>query len=82
LLVPGVLLSCALAFLVNLSTFLVIGKTSPLSYQILGHSKLFVVLGSGFVMFGDIPSRFNLMGAALTGFGILWYTKLKTYMNC
>lgn len=30
-----VLLSCLLAFLVNLSTFLVIGKTSPVSYQVL-----------------------------------------------
>lgn len=29
-----VLLSCLLAFLVNLSTFLVIGKTSPVSYQV------------------------------------------------
>lgn len=29
------LLSCLLAFLVNLSTFLVIGKTSPVSYQVL-----------------------------------------------
>lgn len=33
-----VLLSCLLAFLVNLSTFLVIGKTSPVSYQV-QHSK-------------------------------------------
>ena len=29
-----VLLSCLLAFLVNLSTFLVIGRTSPVSYQV------------------------------------------------
>lgn len=29
-----VFLSCLLAFLVNLSTFLVIGRTSPVSYQV------------------------------------------------
>lgn len=29
-----VFVSCLLAFLVNLSTFLVIGKTSPVSYQV------------------------------------------------
>lgn len=31
----AVLLSCLLAFLVNLSTFLVIGRTSPVSYQVM-----------------------------------------------
>ncbi|CAN0464253.1 unnamed protein product, partial [Ectocarpus sp. 12 AP-2014] len=31
-----VFLSCLLAFLVNLSTFLVIGRTSPVSYQVMG----------------------------------------------
>lgn len=32
----GILLSCALAYCVNLSTYLVIGHTSPVSYQVLG----------------------------------------------
>ena len=40
----GVFISSILAFLVNLSTFLVIGKTSPVSYQVLGHSKLVVII--------------------------------------
>ena len=32
--------ACAVAFCVNLSLFLVIGRTSPLSYQVLGRFKL------------------------------------------
>ena len=32
----AIVLSCALAYCVNLSTYLVIGHTSPVSYQVLG----------------------------------------------
>ncbi|CAD7957533.1 unnamed protein product [Amoebophrya sp. A120] len=69
--------SCFLAYLVNLSTFLVIGKTSPVSYQVLGHSKLFVVMLSAFLMFGDLPSLQNLLGCGMALAGIFWYTWLK-----
>lgn len=43
-----VLLSCLLAFLVNLSTFLVIGRTSPVSYQVIDPGGLgSSVVGTG-----------------------------------
>ncbi|CAD7956025.1 unnamed protein product [Amoebophrya sp. A25] len=73
----GVGTSCCLAYLVNLSTFLVIGKTSPVSYQVLGHSKLFVIMLSAFLMFGDIPSPQNIGGCVMALLGIFWYTYLK-----
>jgi len=73
----GVFISSILAFLVNLSTFLVIGKTSPVSYQVLGHSKLVVIMLSSFLMFGDVPNPQNLMGVSLALGGIFWYTWLK-----
>ena len=38
LLISVTFLSSILAFLVNLSIFLVIGKTSPVSYNVLGHA--------------------------------------------
>jgi len=48
---PGALAAIAgsaiLAFCVNLSIFLVIGRTSPIAYNVLGHFKLCVVLLSG-----------------------------------
>ncbi|CAM9868979.1 unnamed protein product [Ectocarpus sp. 6 AP-2014] len=72
-----VFLSCLLAFLVNLSTFLVIGRTSPVSYQVLGHFKLVVILLVGVVGFGEQSSSARLSGMALALAGIVGYTTLK-----
>jgi len=69
--------SAALAFLVNLSIFLVIGKTSPISYNVLGHGKLVCILISGVLLFGDSVNPRNILGAAMTLVGIFWYTHLK-----
>ena len=70
-------LSALLAFLVNMSVFLVIGKTSPVSYNVLGHGKLCVILTSGFVFFGERGSTSVYLGIALAVIGIVWYTHLK-----
>jgi solute carrier family 35 protein E3 len=63
---------------VNLSIFLVIGKTSPVTYNVLGHFKLTVILTMGFVVFGSTLDAKVLMGIAVTLSGVLWYTHLKT----
>lgn len=75
--VAMVLVSAALAFLVNLSIFLVIGKTSPVTYNVLGHFKLCVILSLGFVFFGDPITFKNITGIVLTLTGVFWYTHLK-----
>ncbi|CAM9401263.1 unnamed protein product, partial [Laminaria digitata] len=72
-----VLLSCLLAFLVNLSTFLVIGRTSPVSYQVLGHLKLVVILLVGVTAYGESSSPTRLAGMAIALTGIVGYTVLK-----
>jgi len=69
--------SSVLAFLVNLSIFLVIGKTSPVTYNVLGHFKLCVILSLGFVFFGQLIDWRNLTGVAVTLSGVFWYTHLK-----
>lgn len=64
-------------FLVNISIFLVIGRSSPLSYNILGHCKTIVVLLSDYILFGrpfDFKSSF---GIVMTLAGVFWYTSLK-----
>lgn len=68
-----VILSALLAFLVNLSLFLVIGRTSPVSYNVLGHTKLCVILLGGYLLFGDAASPKNLVGVACALIGIFWY---------
>lgn len=64
-------------FLVNVSIFLVIGRSSPLSYNILGHCKTVVVLMSDYLFF-ERPFTFkSSSGIALTLAGVFWYTNLK-----
>ncbi|KPI89737.1 hypothetical protein ABL78_1117 [Leptomonas seymouri] len=72
-----IIFSGFLAFLVNISIFLVIGKTSPVTYNVLGHFKLCVILSLGFLAFGDRLTYRVLLGIVLTLIGIFWYTKLK-----
>jgi solute carrier family 35 protein E3 len=69
--------SSLLAFLVNLSIFLVISRTSPVSYNVLGHAKLCLILVSGYTLFGESYSAKNLIGVGLAVLGIVWYTHLK-----
>ncbi|KAF5837062.1 hypothetical protein DUNSADRAFT_4895 [Dunaliella salina] len=64
--------------LVSLSTFLVIGATSSLTYNIVGHLKTVIILTGGVVFFGDNMSRDRLIGIAIAMSGIAWYTKLLT----
>ena len=44
-------LSCVFALGVNISNYLVLGKTSPLTYQVLGHLKTVLILILGFTVF-------------------------------
>lgn len=76
--ISGVLLlSCVLAFCVNLSIFLVVGATSPISYNVLGHGKLLVILTFGIIVFGDDTSWTRLCGMGTAFCGIVAYTHLK-----
>lgn len=72
-----ILLSAVLAFLVNISIFLVIGKTSPVTYNVLGHFKLCVILSLGFIFFGAPVTAKNVSGILITLAGVFWYTQLK-----
>lgn len=74
----AITVSSCLAFLVNLSIFLVIGKTSPVTYNVLGHFKLTVILTLGFVVFGSVVDWRNITGILVTLSGVIWYTQLKT----
>merc|ERR1712083_293347 len=73
-------LSCILAFLVNLSIFLTIGRTSPITYNVLGHFKLCVVTIGGTFFFHEDTNARKVFGVAVALLGITMYTywKLKT----
>ena len=75
-----ILISCILAFLVNLSIFLTIGKTSPITYNVLGHFKLCVVTIGGTLFFKEDTNPRKVAGVAVALVGITMYTywKLQT----
>ena len=75
-----ILLSCILAFLVNLSIFLTIGRTSPITYNVLGHFKLCVVTIGGTLFFNEDTNPRKIGGVAIALIGITMYTywKLQT----
>ncbi|EDQ87123.1 uncharacterized protein MONBRDRAFT_10334 [Monosiga brevicollis MX1] len=70
--------SAVMAFAVNLSIFLVIGKTSPITYNVLGHFKLCTVIVGGFVFFNDPINGQQALGIMLALAGVVLYTHFKT----
>ncbi|KAL6566784.1 UDP-xylose transporter 1 [Orobanche minor] len=70
-----IVLSCLIAVFVNFSTFLVIGKTSPVTYQVLGHLKTCLVLAFGYTLLHDPFTSRNIIGIliAVVGMGMYSY---------
>lgn len=70
-----IVLSCMIAVAVNFSTFLVIGKTSPVTYQVLGHLKTCLVLAFGYTLLHDPFTQRNILGilVAILGMGLYSY---------
>ncbi|XP_073009787.1 UDP-xylose transporter 3-like [Typha latifolia] len=69
-----IVLSCLISVSVNFSTFLVIGKTSPVTYQVLGHLKTCLVLTFGYVLLHDPFSWRNIVGILVALVGMVSYS--------
>ncbi|XP_070395192.1 solute carrier family 35 member E3-like isoform X2 [Dermacentor albipictus] len=72
-----VLMTGVVAFLVNLSIYWIIGNTSAVTYNVVGHLKLMLVLVGGFVVFQDPIHTEQAIGIVLTLAGVLLYTYIK-----
>ena len=61
-----VLGTCFLALAVNLCSFGLIGRTSAITFQVVGHAKTCLVLTGGYVLFPakvtDMQQLYNPMG--------------------
>jgi solute carrier family 35, member E3 len=75
--VAFIFLSCLFAFGVNFSFFLSVGKTSPLTINVLGYLKTCLVFIGGFIFFETVPTWQNILGISLTMIGFALYTKSK-----
>jgi len=71
------LLSCLFAFGVNVSNYLVLGKTSPLTYQVLGHMKTILIFLLGFLVFSQKYNMKIIAGISIALIGVILYTELK-----
>lgn len=67
-----------IAVFVNLSTFLVIGKTSPVTYQVLGHLKTCLVLAFGYTLLHDPFTSRNIFGILIAIVGMGMYSLFCT----
>ncbi|KAL2339457.1 hypothetical protein Fmac_007397 [Flemingia macrophylla] len=72
--ITAIILSCLISIAVNFSTFLVIGKTSPVTYQVLGHLKTCLVLAFGYIIVHDPFSWRNILGILVAMVGMILYS--------
>lgn len=74
--VVAIAVSAGLGLLVSLSTFLVIGATSSLTYNVVGHIKTVIILMGGCMFFGDQMPLKKLAGISVAMMGIIWYSQV------
>ena len=77
-----VLLTCLLALCVNWCSFGLIGRTSPITFQVVGHAKTCLVLAGGYLMFpaketGMDQLRSNVTGVCVAMVGVVLYGHIK-----
>lgn len=75
--VSAILFTGVLALCVNVSIFLVIGKTSAVTYNVVGNAKTAFLFMVDFIVFGRPFEPTNIFGMALTLCGVIWYTQMK-----
>lgn len=69
--------SACLGLLVSLSTFLVIGHTSALTYNVVGHIKTVGVIAGGVFFYGEIITFKKALGLSVAAAGIAWYSAIQ-----
>ncbi|EKG05629.1 hypothetical protein TCSYLVIO_003299 [Trypanosoma cruzi] len=73
----AIALSCLFAFGVNFSFFLFVGRTSPLTMNVVGYFKTALVFVGGFMFLSSEMNAKTFSGVALTLVGLLFYTHSK-----
>ncbi|GMH41451.1 hypothetical protein BSKO_09361 [Bryopsis sp. KO-2023] len=65
--------SSMVAVLVNLSSFMCLGRFSAVTFQVMGHTKTFMVLTGGVLLFHETISPKQLMGMSVAVAGMISY---------
>ena len=69
--------NASLAFALNLSVFLLIGKTSALAMNVAGVVKDWMLIGLSALLFHAPVTPLNLAGYSVAFAGVCWYNKAK-----
>lgn len=75
-----VAVSCGLALGSNVTNYYVLGRTSPLTYQVIGHLKAILTILFSLAFLGAKATTFdarNVAGVLLAMFGVAAYTEVK-----
>ena len=81
-----ILLTCVMAVAVNYLTYALIGKTSAVTYQVVGHFKTILTLLGGYVLFSHAAQQeqslgrqfLNVAGIVVALLGMMVYGDIKT----
>jgi len=68
-------LSCSAAVLVNVSQFLVLGRFTAVTYQVLGHAKTICVLIVGYTFFNGVITGQQFLGMCMAVGGMMAYSR-------
>lgn len=72
-----IVLSCVCALGINITNYLVLGKTSALTYQVIGHFKTVLILCAGAILFNTPYNSRLLAGTLMALIGVVGYTESK-----
>ncbi|RWS17301.1 solute carrier family 35 member E3-like protein [Dinothrombium tinctorium] len=72
-----VFISGLIALFINITIFVIIGNTSPITYNVFGQLKFALTIVCGYVLFKDDVYALQLLGILLTFFGVAFYTITK-----
>eukprot|EP01102_Stenamoeba_stenopodia_P001505 TRINITY_DN112_c0_g1_i2.p1 TRINITY_DN112_c0_g1~~TRINITY_DN112_c0_g1_i2.p1 ORF type:complete len:348 (+),score=33.25 TRINITY_DN112_c0_g1_i2:227-1270(+) len=70
-------LSGFIAFLLNVSSFLVIKNTSPLTYTVAGNCKVIFSVIVSVIIFKNAITIWNGIGCTITLCGVVWYNSIR-----
>ena len=74
--------SCVIAVFVNISSMTTIGKTSPVTFQVIGHGKTCLILACGYLFFpqrngNSVELAKNVCGVSVALCGVFAYSYYK-----
>jgi solute carrier family 35 protein E3 len=74
-----IILCGIVAFFVNFSVFWVIGNLSPVTYNMIGHSKTLLIIFIGSFIFHEPLNNRQVFGLFFTMLGVFMYSYFKYY---